>query len=86
MNPSSGASTLKNIIVSSNFARLLGYFAFETRGRDARAACAGLKAWMDAVQTDGRAVPASVLARRDFVAERVSNEKVRALCSLAHAG
>ncbi|EJD51832.1 tryptophan synthase beta subunit-like PLP-dependent enzyme [Auricularia subglabra TFB-10046 SS5] len=70
-------SPAMDILVSSNFERLLWYLAFESRG-DVHAACADVKGWMDGVKKDGRAVvPTDVLklARRDFVAERVSDEQ-----------
>ncbi|KZV91369.1 threonine synthase, partial [Exidia glandulosa HHB12029] len=71
-------SPAMDILVSSNFERLLWYLAFEARGGDVHAACTDVKGWMDGVKKDGRAVvPTSVLelARRDFVAERVSDEQ-----------
>ena len=81
-------SPAMDILVSSNFERLLWYLAFEDHPEatgcittdDAHAkACASIKHWMTKVKSDGRVeVPTSVLesARRDFVAERISNEQV----------
>lgn len=74
-------SPAMDILVSSNFERLLWYLAFEASGsRDRSEACAMVKEWMSKVKVDGRVeVPSSVLelARRDFVAERISDEEVR---------
>ncbi|TFY60878.1 hypothetical protein EVJ58_g4867 [Rhodofomes roseus] len=64
--------------------RLLWYLAYEEQGASAddaarvRAACATVDSWMRAVKVDGRVqVPTAVLeaARRDFVAERISDEQ-----------
>ncbi|OCH94578.1 tryptophan synthase beta subunit-like PLP-dependent enzyme [Obba rivulosa] len=76
-------SPAMDIMVSSNFERLLWYLAYEDAagsGQEAkmRAACATLDGWMKSMKSDGRVqVPISVLglARRDFVAERISNEQ-----------
>jgi len=72
-------SPAMDILVSSNFERLLWYLAYESSGSsDREAACKMLDAWMASVKSDGRAVvPTAVLelARRDFIAERVSNEQ-----------
>ena len=80
-------SPAMDILVSSNFERLLWYLAFETAagdGEEARrtAACETLAGWMGRMKADGRVeVPTAVLeaARRDFVAERVSDEQVRSM-------
>lgn len=76
-------SPAMDILVSSNFERLLWYLAFEGTGtKDRRAACATVADWMSKVKSDGRIeVPINVLelARRDFVAERISDEQVRDL-------
>lgn len=75
-------SPAMDILVSSNFERLLWYLAFENvpqaevdpRGK-AGETVAG---WMSKMKSDGRVeVPTSVLesARRDFCAERVSDEQ-----------
>ncbi|KAG8977802.1 threonine synthase, partial [Tulasnella sp. 427] len=77
-------SPAMDILVSSNFERLLWYLAYESEGaaegEEARrvAACATVDGWMSKVKSDGRVVlPTSVLevARRDFVAERISDEQ-----------
>lgn len=76
-------SPAMDILVSSNFERLLWYLAYNTskdpddeaRRRDAGATIAE---WMGKVRTGGRVqVPAEVLerARVDFFAERVSDEE-----------
>jgi threonine synthase len=64
-----------DILVSSNFERLLWYLAHET-GADAGATVAG---WMSTVKSNGRvSVPVAVLeaARKEFVATRVSDAEV----------
>ncbi|KZT04975.1 tryptophan synthase beta subunit-like PLP-dependent enzyme [Laetiporus sulphureus 93-53] len=77
-------SPAMDILVSSNFERLLWYLAYEGEIGNATdkakrdAACATVDRWMRAVKSDGRVqVSSSVLelARRDFVAERVSDEQ-----------
>lgn len=73
-------SPAMDILVSSNFERLLWYLAFEAQGAggDVRQACATVDGWMRAVKSDGRVqVPIAVLeaARRDFAAERISDEQ-----------
>lgn len=77
-------SPAMDILVSSNFERLLWYLAFEALSEsDAetrRGASETLNSWMQQVKTDGRVrVPTKVLelARRDFLAERVGDEQVR---------
>jgi threonine synthase len=76
-------SPAMDILVSSNFERLLWYLAFGTTpdGVDKRAkACQVLDGWMSKVKSDGRVeVPIEVLelAKKDFLAERVSDEQVR---------
>lgn len=75
-------SPAMDILVSSNFERLLWYLAYETSadGDDKRRqACQVLDGWMSKVKSDGCvAVPVKVLelARRDFLAERVSDAEV----------
>lgn len=75
-------SPAMDILVSSNFERLLWYLADEglaAHGAETRrGACETVASWMQAVKTDGRVqVPTEVLelARRDFVAERVTDEQ-----------
>lgn len=76
-------SPAMDILVSSNFERLLWYLAYgseegEDEARRRAAACAIVDGWMSKVKSDGRVVlPTSVLelARRDFVAERISDEQ-----------
>ena len=75
-------SPAMDILVSSNFERLLWYLALEAQGAgsDVQQACATVDGWMRAVKSDGRVqVPIAVLeaARRDFTAERISDEQVR---------
>ncbi|KAL0946184.1 hypothetical protein HGRIS_012445 [Hohenbuehelia grisea] len=77
-------SPAMDILVSSNFERLLWYLSYENEsaGDDAaRRAKASqtLAGWMNKVKTDGKVeVPTTVLesARRDFLAERISDEQV----------
>ncbi|KZV63071.1 tryptophan synthase beta subunit-like PLP-dependent enzyme [Peniophora sp. CONT] len=76
-------SPAMDILVSSNFERLLWYLAYEaasgaSEADKAKEACATLDGWMRAMKSDGRVqVPTAVLelARRDFIAERVSDEQ-----------
>lgn len=78
-------SPAMDIVVSSNFERLLWYLANESsseQGTDGgrKAACKTLNTWMGQMKADGKVpMPVAVLeqARKDFVAERVSNEEVR---------
>ncbi|KDR77309.1 hypothetical protein GALMADRAFT_246661 [Galerina marginata CBS 339.88] len=75
-------SPAMDILVSSNFERLLWYLAFENaEGADdrekRRSASKTLDTWMSHMKNDGRVeVPVSVLesARKDFVAERISDD------------
>ena len=72
-------SPAMDILVSSNFERLLWYLAFEEVRGDRRKACEILAGWMGKVKDDGRVeVSAKVLeaARMDFFAERISDEEV----------
>lgn len=80
-------SPAMDILVSSNFERLLWYLAHDTlevkanEHEDTRRQRAGeiVNRWMKLVKTDGRVqVPVKVLelARKDFLAERVSDEQV----------
>ncbi|OJT10699.1 Threonine synthase [Trametes pubescens] len=77
-------SPAMDILVSSNFERLLWYLAYEGAAQGAdegsrkKAASATIADWMSKVKSDGRVqVPVAVLelARRDFFAERVSDEQ-----------
>ena len=77
-------SPAMDILVSSNFERLLWYLAYEnslgsTEEDRMKAACTTLDLWMGQVKSNGRVeVPVSVLqtARKDFVAERISDQQV----------
>lgn len=73
-------SPAMDILVSSNFERLLWYLAHESSaGGNRKAACASIADWMSKVKMDGKVeVPVAVLelARRDFMAERVSDDQV----------
>ncbi|KAJ7747982.1 tryptophan synthase beta subunit-like PLP-dependent enzyme [Mycena maculata] len=73
-------SPAMDILVSSNFERLLWYLAYENSGTNDRqnAACKTLAGWMSKMKSDGRVeIPVAVLesARRDFLAERISDEQ-----------
>ncbi|KAF8655725.1 hypothetical protein AX16_002962 [Volvariella volvacea WC 439] len=79
-------SPAMDILVSSNFERLLWYLAYETVlsevGEDEEKkkakACEVVNGWMSKVKSDGRVeVPTQVLevARKDFLAERISDEQ-----------
>jgi len=75
-------SPAMDILVSSNFERLLWYLAYEAEGgRSVGTACAVVDGWMKSVKSNGRVeVPQKVLelARRDFTAERVSDDQTLA--------
>ncbi|KAJ7130131.1 threonine synthase [Mycena epipterygia] len=75
-------SPAMDILVSSNFERLLWYLAYENAGTDeasrANTACEMLAGWMSKMKSDGRVdIPVAVMesARRDFIAERISDEQ-----------
>ncbi|KIY44485.1 tryptophan synthase beta subunit-like PLP-dependent enzyme [Fistulina hepatica ATCC 64428] len=76
-------SPAMDILVSSNFERLLWYLAYETASGSSfpekrSAACASVSRWMSQLKADGLTeVPVTVLeaARVDFMAERVSNQQ-----------
>ena len=73
-------SPAMDILVSSNFERLLWYLAHEVEGGSIDTACAVVDGWMKSVKSNGRVeVPRKVLelAKRDFAAERVSDDQVR---------
>ena len=77
-------SPAMDILVSSNFERLLWYLAYENAegvGETKRdAASKTLDGWMSQMKKNGRVeVPASVLetARKDFIAERISDDLAR---------
>jgi threonine synthase len=77
-------SPAMDILVSSNFERLLWYLAFENAGaaqdsENQRWAGLDVDGWMKTMKTNGGVeLPIAVLetARRDFVAERISDEEV----------
>lgn len=72
-------SPAMDILVSSNFERLLWYLADEASNGGRDAASSTLREWMSKMKADGKVpIPTAVLelARRDFVAERVSDEEV----------
>lgn len=76
-------SPAMDILVSSNFERLLWYLAFEAQG-NASPEKAGerLNGWMKSLKEDGRLKVNDEelkLARRDFLAERVSDDEVSLL-------
>lgn len=79
-------SPAMDIMVSSNFERLLWYLAHDTSDaptekEKAREAGVQVVAWMEALRSEGsmHVTEAQLaLARRDFVAERVSNDETRA--------
>lgn len=74
-------SPAMDILVSSNFERLLWYLAYEAGGEGTvDAAGHVVDGWMRRVKSNGRVeVPQRVLelAKRDFTAERVSDEQVK---------
>ena len=79
-------SPAMDILVSSNFERLLWYLARDSQpasvvgdAERSEGASVILKGWMDSMKSDGRAVvstEALELARRDFIAERVDDAQV----------
>ena len=76
-------SPAMDILVSSNFERLLWYLAYssfsESQAGARVKACDTVREWMTKVKQDGRVqVPTSVLdlAREDFVAERIDDTLV----------
>ena len=85
-------SPAMDILVSSNFERLLWYLSYETSDAASdseRRASAGatIDGWMKSVKSNGRVeVPVEVLeqARRSFLAERVSDDQVCPACVYGH--
>ncbi|KAG6900142.1 hypothetical protein C0993_002291 [Termitomyces sp. T159_Od127] len=78
-------SPAMDILVSSNFERLLWYLAFEnTSGSQEEKeleACKLLSSWMSSLKEDGRVkLPVNVVlsARKDFAAEKISDEETLA--------
>lgn len=78
-------SPAMDILVSSNFERLLWYLSYEVTsdappGPDRRAeACVLLNSWMSKMKRDGRVeigVDVLELAKVDFTAERISDQQV----------
>jgi threonine synthase len=72
-------SPAMDILISSNFERLLWYLAYEDAGNDASKAGSVINGWMNSMKADGKVqVPTKVLefARRDFCAERVDDNEV----------
>lgn len=72
-------SPAMDILVSSNFERLLWYIAFETTG-SAEKAGDQVKSWQDDLKTKGKmqVTPEQLeIAQRDFSAKRVSDEQIR---------
>lgn len=82
-------SPAMDILVSSNFERLLWYIAYESQSASSsslsqtekeEAAGRQLASWMQSLKTEGRMVVDEAqlaLARRDFAAERVSDGEIR---------
>ncbi|KAN0064129.1 threonine synthase [Thecaphora frezii] len=77
-------SPAMDILVSSNFERLLWYVAYESQreGEADREAAAGrqLAGWMQSLKKQGRLVVDEAqlaIARRDFDAERVSDDEIQ---------
>ncbi|CAO1621549.1 unnamed protein product [Parajaminaea phylloscopi] len=73
-------SPAMDILVSSNFERLLWYIAFETLGQDAEKAGQQVKSWMDELKSTGSMQVTSQqleVAKRDFSAHRVSDSQTR---------
>lgn len=73
-------SPAMDILVSSNFERLLWYIAHETSGQDAEAAGQQVKSWMDDLKSKGKmeVSPQQLeVAKRDFSAQRVSDAQTK---------
>jgi len=77
-------SPAMDILVSSNFERLLWYLAYESYSGISGAgkledACDTVKTWMENLKSDGRVIVSAEvleLARRDFCAERVIDQQI----------
>ena len=77
-------SPAMDVLVSSNFERLLWYLAYEdvgASGEEERREAAGrvVAKWMNSMKADGRVeIPIQILqnARKDFIAERLSDQEV----------
>lgn len=73
-------SPAMDILVSSNFERLLWYIAYETASDDANAAGQQVKAWMDDLKLKGKMEVSQEqlkVAKRDFSAKRVSDSQTQ---------
>ncbi|TDL19461.1 tryptophan synthase beta subunit-like PLP-dependent enzyme [Rickenella mellea] len=80
--PSGVTETLSpamDILVSSNFERLLWYLADEASGsKDRSTSCATVDKWMSKLKNDGKVevlIAVLELARRDFVAEKITDDQ-----------
>ncbi|GLB38697.1 putative threonine synthase [Lyophyllum shimeji] len=78
-------SPAMDIVVSSNFERLLWYLAFENatgaQGEKQKEAGRAVNGWMSSMKADGRVelpIPVLESARKDFVAERISDDETLA--------
>jgi threonine synthase len=72
-------SPAMDIVISSNFERVLWYLAHESVEGNKSEASSTVRGWMGQMKADGKVpIPTAVLelARKDFVAERVSDEEV----------
>ncbi len=82
-------SPAMDILVSSNFERLLWYLAYEASSdmndtEKRENACNTVNRWMENLKRDGRVIVSAEvleLARKDFCAERVVDQQVRSLRS-----
>lgn len=75
-------SPAMDIMLSSNFERLLFYLAQETGTGERKDAQDRLKGWMDALKKDGKVdlgKDVQAVGSRDFWAERVSDDQVSAV-------
>jgi threonine synthase len=81
-------SPAMDIMLSSNFERLLYYLAEETGSGKREDAQATLKGWMDVLKKEGKVdlgKDVQAVGSRDFWAERVSDEQVSLNLRLLHA-